>query len=69
MRRFATAFLDAAEEVGGMERIQYARVRDIIGPNAIPVNQSGTFPGGSTTLAKRTAKTGSHERLISTSRR
>lgn len=38
MRRFATAFLDAVELVGGMEKIQYARVRDIIRPNHIFVN-------------------------------
>ncbi|KAI5928354.1 hypothetical protein F4810DRAFT_127 [Camillea tinctor] len=44
MRRFATAFLDAVQEVGGMNKIQYARVRDIIGPNSVFVDQSGTFP-------------------------
>ncbi|TEA22313.1 Inositol 2-dehydrogenase 3 [Colletotrichum sidae] len=44
MRRFATAFTDAVEEVGGMDKIQYARVRDIIGPNSAFVSQSGTFP-------------------------
>ncbi|KAK2013518.1 oxidoreductase family protein [Colletotrichum eremochloae] len=44
MRRFATAFTDAVKEVGGMDKIQYARVRDIIGPNSTFVNQSGTFP-------------------------
>lgn len=44
MRRFATAFLDAVDEVGGMGQIQYARVRDIIGPNSIFVGQSGTYP-------------------------
>ncbi|KAK2002388.1 oxidoreductase family protein [Colletotrichum falcatum] len=44
MRRFATAFTDAVEEVGGMDKIQYARVRDIIGPNSTFVGQSGTFP-------------------------
>ena len=44
MRRFATAFLDAVSEVGGMERIQYARVRDIIGPGPVFVGQSGMFP-------------------------
>lgn len=43
MRRYATAFLDAVEEVGGMEKIQYARVRDIIGKNETFVGQSGTF--------------------------
>ncbi|KAK4235171.1 hypothetical protein C8A03DRAFT_46627 [Achaetomium macrosporum] len=31
MRRYATAFVDAVSEVGGMSKIQYARVRDIIG--------------------------------------
>lgn len=44
MRRYATAFLDAVEEVGGMEQVTYARVRDIIGRNAFFVDQSGTFP-------------------------
>ncbi|EXJ77957.1 hypothetical protein A1O3_09116 [Capronia epimyces CBS 606.96] len=44
MRRFAPAFTDAVREVGGMSKIQYARVRDIIGPNAVFVDQSGTFP-------------------------
>ncbi|KAK2061074.1 oxidoreductase family protein [Colletotrichum caudatum] len=44
MRRFATAFTDAVKEVGGMDKIQYARVRDIIGPNSTFVGQSGTFP-------------------------
>lgn len=44
MRRYATAFVDAVKEVGGMESIVYARVRDIIGPNATNIQQSGTFP-------------------------
>jgi predicted dehydrogenase len=44
MRRYATAFLEAVQEVGGLNKIQYARVRDIIGPNSDFVNQSGTFP-------------------------
>ncbi|KAH6892566.1 hypothetical protein B0T10DRAFT_511230 [Thelonectria olida] len=44
MRRYATAFLDAVREVGGMDKIIYARVRDIIGPNSTSVEQSGTFP-------------------------
>lgn len=44
MRRFATAFTDAVQEVGGMDRITHARVRDIIGPNSVFVDQSGTFP-------------------------
>ncbi|KAK5126148.1 hypothetical protein LTR85_011504 [Meristemomyces frigidus] len=48
MRRYATAFLDAIKEIGGMERVTYARVRDIIGTNAFFVDQSGTFPKKST---------------------
>ena len=43
-RRYAAAFLDAVKEVGGMEKVQYARVRDIIGFNSSFVAQSGTFP-------------------------
>lgn len=44
MRRFAPAFLEAVQEVGGMDKIMYARVRSIIGPNTNFVNQSGTYP-------------------------
>lgn len=44
LRSFASAFLDAVQEVGDMERIIYARVRDIIGSYATFVGQSGTFP-------------------------
>lgn len=44
MRRYAVAFEDAVKEVGGMSKITYARVRDIIGPNALGVAQSGMFP-------------------------
>lgn len=44
MRRWATAFQDALEEIGGLEEITYARVRDIIGRNAYFVEQSGSFP-------------------------
>lgn len=43
-RRYAEAFLDAVREVGGMGKIRYARVRDIIGLNSSFVSQSGTFP-------------------------
>ncbi|KPM37652.1 hypothetical protein AK830_g8880 [Neonectria ditissima] len=43
-RRYAEAFLDALEEVGSMEKIEYIRVRDIIGQNSSFVSQSGTFP-------------------------
>ncbi|KAK5045723.1 hypothetical protein LTR84_009092 [Exophiala bonariae] len=44
MRRFAPAFIDALQEVGGRSKIQYVRVRDIIGANSVFVDQSGTFP-------------------------
>jgi predicted dehydrogenase len=44
MRRYATAFKDAVDEVGGMPKIIYARVRDIIGPNELGVAQSGMYP-------------------------
>lgn len=44
MRRYAPAFVQASAEVGDPSKIQYARVRDIIGPNSSFVNQSGTSP-------------------------
>ncbi|RGP76907.1 myo-inositol 2-dehydrogenase [Fusarium longipes] len=44
MRRYAAPFEDAVREIGGMDKILYARVRDIIGPNSYFVKQSGTFP-------------------------
>jgi predicted dehydrogenase len=34
MRRYAASFVEAVKEIGGWEKIQYARVRDIIGPNS-----------------------------------
>jgi predicted dehydrogenase len=44
MRRYASAFVEAVKEVGGLEQISHVRVRDVIGPNSNFVNQSGTFP-------------------------
>ncbi|KAH6889245.1 hypothetical protein B0T10DRAFT_572616 [Thelonectria olida] len=44
MRRYASAFQTAIKEIGGLDQIMYARVRDIIGPNSAFVSQSGTFP-------------------------
>lgn len=44
MRRYAAAFIDAVKEVGSIEQIRYARVRDIIGSNSIFISQSGTYP-------------------------
>ncbi|CAG7565960.1 unnamed protein product [Fusarium equiseti] len=44
MRRYAAPFEDAVREIGGMDKILYARVRDIIGPNSYMVDQSGTYP-------------------------
>ena len=59
MRRYAEAFLDGVKEIGGIDKILYARVRgwwfrpyvgelvdtvaDIIGPNSTFIDQSGTF--------------------------
>lgn len=40
MRRFAPAFLQAVEEVRKLDNINYARVRDIIGPNRMMIDQS-----------------------------
>src|SRR6266849_8045097 len=40
MRRYAPAFVQAVEHVRGLEKINYARVRDIIGQNAQFVEQS-----------------------------
>jgi predicted dinucleotide-utilizing enzyme len=44
MRRYAAVLADAVEEIGGMDQIKYARVRDIIGKNQTFVAQSGMFP-------------------------
>ncbi|CAI7620917.1 unnamed protein product [Penicillium glandicola] len=44
MRRYASAFIDAVKEIGSLDRVCYARVRDIVGPNSDFVGQSGTFP-------------------------
>ncbi|KAF7562940.1 hypothetical protein G7046_g1177 [Stylonectria norvegica] len=52
MRRYAPAFLEAVQEVGDMDKIMYARVRSIIGPNSNFIDQSGTFPIGSTSDMK-----------------
>ena len=44
MRRYATAFIDAVKEIGGMDQIRYATVRDLIGQNSLFTRQSGMFP-------------------------
>ncbi|KAH7384712.1 hypothetical protein BKA64DRAFT_581558 [Cadophora sp. MPI-SDFR-AT-0126] len=44
MRRYASVFESAIREIGGIDKILYARVRDIIGPNGTFVKQSGMFP-------------------------
>ncbi|EMD00747.1 hypothetical protein BAUCODRAFT_29104 [Baudoinia panamericana UAMH 10762] len=44
MRRYAAVFEDALKELDSMEKVTYARVRDIISRNAYFVDQSGTFP-------------------------
>jgi len=40
MRRFAPAFVQAGAEVRGLGKINYARVRDIIGRNRLIIDQS-----------------------------
>jgi predicted dehydrogenase len=40
MRRYATSFTEAVKEIGGLNKIQYARVRDIIGPNSFFINST-----------------------------
>ena len=42
MRRFAPAFVQAVEAVKGLERINYVRVRDIIGRNRLIIDQAAT---------------------------
>lgn len=44
MRRYASGFIDAVKEIGSLDQVRYARVRDIVGPNSDFVGQSGTFP-------------------------
>ncbi|KAH8170367.1 oxidoreductase family, NAD-binding rossmann fold domain-containing protein [Sarocladium implicatum] len=43
-RRYATAFVDAIKEIGSMDKIEYVRVRDIIGQNSSFVGQSTIYP-------------------------
>jgi predicted dehydrogenase len=40
MRRYAPAFAQAVEQVRALKKINYARVRDIIGQNALFIDQS-----------------------------
>ncbi len=40
MRRYAPAFVEAVEQVRQLDRINYVRVRDIIGQNALIIEQS-----------------------------
>jgi predicted dehydrogenase len=42
MRRFAPAFVEAVDEVKRLERINYVRVRDIIGRNRLIIDQVHT---------------------------
>ncbi len=52
MRRYAPSFTEAFQrEIASIPRILYARSRDIIGPNAHFVEQSGTSPVRFTDLA------------------
>ena len=42
MRRFAPAFLQAVKEVKALDKINYVRIRDIIGVNRLIIDQSST---------------------------
>jgi predicted dehydrogenase len=42
MRRYAPAFVEAVEEVRNLGKINYVRVRDIIGANALIIEQSSS---------------------------
>ena len=44
MRRFAPAFVQACEEVRALDQINYARIRDIIGQNALIIEQAMQRP-------------------------
>ncbi|KAI9167956.1 Inositol 2-dehydrogenase [Paramyrothecium foliicola] len=68
MRRYAPAFEEAVRIVGGMDKILYARVRDIIGPNSTFVDQSGTFPHkfSDFTAADSASKTKRAEEMVKT---
>ncbi|CRK40454.1 hypothetical protein BN1723_015726 [Verticillium longisporum] len=66
MRQYAAPVEDAIREVGGMDKILYARVRDIIGANSTFVNQSGTFPERFTDFRPEDSadKTARHEQAV-----
>lgn len=65
MRRYASAFTDAIKEIGGLDKILYARVRDIVGPNSIFVGQLGTFPKTFATTKQRIQMSWQREQLPS----
>ncbi|PPJ56691.1 hypothetical protein CBER1_08717 [Cercospora berteroae] len=44
MRRYAAGFAEIQEEIAKLGPVKYARVRDIIGPNELFVEQSSAFP-------------------------
>ncbi|KAB5589619.1 hypothetical protein CTheo_6936 [Ceratobasidium theobromae] len=44
MRRYAPAFIEAVKMVRNMKKIDYVRVRDIIGPNSFFIPQAGSYP-------------------------
>lgn len=55
MRRYAAAFVDAVKEIGSIEQIRYARVRDITGPNSLWHNP-GRIQRHLTIIARRIPK-------------
>jgi len=52
MRRYAPSFVEVFKrEIASIPQILHARSRDIVGPNALFVSQSGTFPVKETDIA------------------
>ncbi|KAH7403007.1 hypothetical protein BKA64DRAFT_721828 [Cadophora sp. MPI-SDFR-AT-0126] len=64
IRRYAPAFVTAVEEIRNMDKILYARVRAIIGPNQTFISQSGTFPK-TFTATERTLQDEKREEILS----
>jgi predicted dehydrogenase len=57
MRRYSGALGTMLEEMAAVKEIKFARIRDIIGPNAAFVGQSGTFPQQFTDFPPAAAET------------
>lgn len=63
MRRYAPSLTAFRREISTIKSIRHARVRDIIGPNAYFIGQSGTFPSKFLDDISSTAAQDRRERL------